>query len=76
MKSDQEAEAALPPGVAKGRRLDTTPTEQQLAAGGIGPGGQPGPDRATRRLQEGRTDARDFEGQTGPNEPSGSPMED
>ena len=34
MKSDQEAEAALPPGVAKGRRLDTTPTEQQLAAGG------------------------------------------
>lgn len=50
MKSDQEAEAALPPGVAKGRRLDTTPAEQQLAAGGIGPGGQPGPDPATRRL--------------------------
>lgn len=76
MKSDQEAEAALPPGVAKGRRLDTTPTEQQLGAGGIGPGGQPGPDPATRRLQEGRTDARDFEGQTGPNEPSDSPTQD
>jgi hypothetical protein len=76
MKSDQEAEAALPPGVTKGRRLDTTPTEQQLAAGGVGPGGQPGPDPATRRLQEGRTDARDSEGQTEPNEPSGLPTQD
>lgn len=76
MKSDQEAEAALPPGVAKGRRLDTTPTEQQLAAGGVGPGGQPGPDPATRRLQEGRTDARDSERQTEPNEPSGLPTQD
>ncbi len=55
MKTDQEAEAALPPGVAKGLRLDTTPADQQLQAGGIGPGGQVGPDPATRRLQEGRT---------------------
>lgn len=55
MKSDRDAEAALPPGVARGLRLDTTPEEQQLQAGGIGPGGQVGPDPATRRLQEGRT---------------------
>lgn len=59
MKSDRDAEAALPPGVAKGLRLNTTPEEQQLQAGGIGPGGQVGPDPATRRLQEGRTDAND-----------------
>lgn len=76
MTSDREAEAALPPGVAKGCRLDTTPTEQQLAAGGVGPGGQPGPDPTTRRLQEGRTDARDFEGQSGPGEPTAPPKPD
>lgn len=76
MTSDQEGEAALPPGVARGRRLDTTPAEQQLAAGGIGPGGQPGPDPATRRQQEGPPDARGSEGQTGPNEPLGSPKQD
>ena len=72
MKTDQEAEAALPPGVAKGRRLDTTPEEQQLQAGGIGPGGQVGPDPTTRRLQEGRTYATDeTPGHEGPI--SGSP---
>lgn len=57
MKTDQEAEDALPPGVAKGLRLDTPPQEQQLQAGGIGPGGQVGPDPSTRRLQEGGTSA-------------------
>ena len=67
MKSDRDAEAALPPGVAKGLRLDTTPEEQQLQAGGIGPGGQVGPDPATRRLEEGRTYANeDTPGQEGP----------
>lgn len=72
MKSDREAEAALPPGVAKGLRLDTTPQEQQLQAGGVGPGGQAGPDPATRRLQEGRTYAREeTPGHEGPI--SGSP---
>jgi hypothetical protein len=59
MKTDQEAEDALPPGVAKGLRMDTTPREQQLQAGGIGPGGQVGPDPSTRRLQEGGTHALD-----------------
>ena len=72
MKTDQQAEAALPPGVAKGLRLDTTPQEQQLQAGGIGPGGQVGPDPSTRRLQEGRTyDAEKTPGREGPI--SGSP---
>ena len=67
MKSDRDAEAALPPGVAKGLRLDTTPKEQQLQAGGIGPGGQVGPDPATRRVQEGRTYANeDTSGHEGP----------
>ena len=59
MTTDKEAEDALPPGVARGLRLDTTPQEQQLQAGGIGPGGQVGPDPATRRLQEGRTYVHD-----------------
>lgn len=67
MTTDRDAEAALPPGVAKGLRLDTTPEEQQLQAGGIGPGGQIGPDPMTRRLQEGKTYAReDTPGHEGP----------
>ena len=67
MKSDGNAEAARPPGVAKGLRLDTTPEEQQLQAGGIGPGGQVGPDPATRRVQEERTYANEeTPGQEGP----------
>lgn len=36
MKTDQQAEAALPTGVAKGLRLDTTIEEQQLQAGWAG----------------------------------------
>ena len=71
-RSDQEAEAALPPRVAKGLHLGFTPEEQQLQAGGVGPGGQTGPDPNTRRFQEGGTYAReDGPGYEGPI--SGSP---
>lgn len=51
-KSDKGAEAALPLGVPRGRALDMTAEEQRLVAGGIGPGGQIGPDPETRRMQE------------------------
>lgn len=59
---EQQAEDALPQGVARGRSLNTPPEEMQLRAGGIGPGGQIGPDPLTRRLQEGPSSSRQPEG--------------
>ena len=47
MNKEQEAEAALPPGVARGRSLNTPSEALQERAGGVGPGGQIGPDPNT-----------------------------
>ncbi len=52
MRSDREAEAALPPGVARGTGPGHTPEDDRLTSGGMGPGGQVGPQPETRRLQD------------------------
>ena len=44
MNKEQEAEAALPPGVARGRSLNTPSEALQERSGGVGPGGQIGPE--------------------------------
>lgn len=52
MTTDAEAEAALPPGVARGTGPGKTPEDDRLTSGGVGPGGQVGPQPETRDLQE------------------------
>lgn len=58
MTTETEAEKALPPGVARSSTPGEAVERSQLTAGGVGPGGQTGPDPVTRPLQEGRTYAR------------------
>lgn len=70
---EQEAEDALPNGVARGRSLNTPSEELQLRAGGIGPGGQVGPDPDTRRLQEAGAFDRDLDGDLPQGPVSGDP---
>lgn len=52
MKSESEAEAALPPGVARSLHPGGSVEQDQLTSGGVGPGGQIGPQPETRRRQE------------------------
>ncbi|MBD3838204.1 MAG: hypothetical protein IE911_16185, partial [Brevundimonas sp.] len=52
MNKEQEAEAALPPGVARGRSLNTPSEALQERSGGVGPGGQIGPDPNTLAVQK------------------------
>jgi len=70
---EQQAEDALPQGVARGRSLNTPAEELQLRAGGIGLGGQIGPDPNTRRLQEGQSSSREPEGDLPQGPISGDP---
>lgn len=42
--TEQQAEDALPEGVARGRSLNTPSEDLRLRAGGVGPTGEPGPD--------------------------------
>jgi hypothetical protein len=58
MNKEQEAEAALPPGVARGRWLNTPSEALQERAGGVGPGGQIGPDPNTLAVQKTPHDQR------------------
>lgn len=58
MKTDKEAEDALPPGVPRSLSPGRDPKHDQLVSGGVGPGGQVGPDPTTRPLQEGKTYAQ------------------
>ena len=65
--TEQTAQGALPDGVAPGRSPGMPAEADQLEAGGVGPGGQVGPDPATRRLQEGKSHAREEDaGHEGP----------
>ena len=52
MTSDREAEAALPAGAPHGTGPGHTPEGDRLTSGGIGPGGQIGPQPETQRLQD------------------------
>jgi hypothetical protein len=70
---EQQAEDALPQGVARGRSLNTPSEELQLRAGGVGPGGQIGPDPNTRRLQEGPSLSREPDGDLPQGPISGDP---
>lgn len=63
MKTDKDAEAALPPGVPRSLSPGRSPKHDQGVSGGVGPGGQIGPDPITRPLQEGKTYARDAAGE-------------
>jgi len=62
MKTDKEAEAALPPGVPRSLSPGRSSKHDQRVSGGVGPGDQVGPDPITRPLQEGKTYARDQAG--------------
>ena len=65
--AEQTAQGALPGGVAPGRSPGMPAEADQLEAGGVGPGGQVGPDPATRRLQEGKSHSREEDaGHEGP----------
>lgn len=50
MNKEQQAEDALPEGAARGRSLNTSSEALRERAGGIGPGGQVGPDPNTDRV--------------------------
>lgn len=57
---DAEPDSHLPAGVARGHQPGDSAEQDQLTDGGIGPGAEgPGPDPATRRLQEGRSFSRE-----------------
>jgi len=57
--TEQTGQDALPEGVAPGRSPGMPVEADQLEAGGVGPGGQVGPDPETKRLQEGKTHSRE-----------------
>lgn len=52
MTAKREAEVGLPKTVAPGTGPGRTPEDDRLTSGGIGPGGQVGPQPETRRLQD------------------------
>lgn len=65
--TEKAAQDALPEGVAPGRSPGMPAEADQLEAGGVGPGGQVGPDPATRRPQEGKSHSREEDaGHEGP----------